>query len=144
MVSTGNMSIRTVPASYPGSSGVNIVFTADSGAQCPAGGSGGSGKKVMVVQIPPGSPPVPKVLWCAPQTGTSTAPIVTTTDGKSEPIVWFTNAGKLNAVDGETGAVLWNGGSDMCDGARQWTSPIAVKGRIVVSADNHLCSWSVH
>jgi len=27
---------------------------------------------------------------------------------------------------------------------RQWTSPIAVKGRIVTSADGHLCSWSVH
>ena len=31
----------------------------------------------------------------------------------------------------------------ICAGVRQWTSPIAVKGRIVVGADGHLCSWSV-
>jgi hypothetical protein len=144
MVSTGNMSLRTVPAAYPGSNGVNIVFTADSGGQCPAGGGGGGGKKVMAVQVQPGSPPTTKVLWCAAQGGESTAPIVTTTDGKSEPIVWFSNNGKLNAVDGETGAVLWNGGNDTCSGVRRWTSPIAVKGRIVVGGDDHLCSWSVH
>jgi hypothetical protein len=145
MVSGGGMAIRTVPAAYPGSNGMNIVFTADSGAQCPAGSGGGSGKKIMAVQVQPGSPPTPKVLWCAAQGGNeSTSPIVTTTDGKSEPIVWFSNNGKLNAVDGETGAVLWNGGNDTCSGVRRWTSPIAVKGRIVVGGDNHLCSWSVH
>jgi hypothetical protein len=142
MVSSGNMSLRTVPAAYPGSSGVNVVLTADSGGICPSGGGGG-GKKVIAVQIPPGSPPAPKVLWCASQGGTSTAPIVTTTDGKSEPIVWFTNGGKLTAVDGETGMMIWQS-SDTCQGITQWTSPIAVKGRIVVSADNGMCSWSVH
>lgn len=141
MISNSGMSILTVPAAYPGSSGVNVVFTAYSGAICP---SGGSGKRVMAVQIPPGSPPQPKVLWCAAMSGESTAPIVTTTDGRSEAIVWFMNNGKLNAVDGETGAVLWNGGSDQCSGIRRWTSPIAVKGRIVAGGDDHLCSWSVH
>jgi hypothetical protein len=27
---------------------------------------------------------------------------------------------------------------------RKWTSPIAVRGRIVVAADGKLCSWSPH
>jgi hypothetical protein len=144
MVASGNMSVRTVPAAYPGSSGVNVVFSVDGMGKCPAGGSGGTGKKIMAVQVPPGSPPAPKVLWCAALSGESTSPIVTTTDGTSESIVWFVNNGKLNAVDGETGAVIWNGGNDTCSGVRRWTSPIAVKGRIVAGGDDHLCSWSVH
>jgi hypothetical protein len=143
MVSNGNMSLRTVPAAYPGSSGMNVVITADSGGICPAGSTAGTGKKLMAIQIPPGSPPAPKVLWCAAQGSTSTAPIVTTTDGKSEPIVWFSKDGKLTALDGETGMVLWTS-SDTCQGVTRWTSPIAVKGRIVVGANNQMCSWSVH
>src|SRR5205085_1610409 len=31
-----------------------------------------------------------------------------------------------------------------CQGVRDWTSPIAVKGRIVVGGDGRLCSWSPH
>jgi hypothetical protein len=30
----------------------------------------------------------------------------------------------------------------MCSGIRQWTTPIAVNGHIVVGGDGHLCSWS--
>ncbi len=144
-VSTGNMSIRTTPAVFPKDDGVILVFTADSGGQCPSGGGGGGGggRKIMAVEIPAGSPPAPKVLWCASQTGNSTSPIVTTTDGKSEPIVWFGNGDKINAVDGLTGAMITTGGSGSCTTAK-WTSPIAVKGRIVVSANNKLCSWSAH
>jgi len=40
--------------------------------------------------------------------------------------------------------VIYPGAPGVCPGVRQWTSPIAVKGRIVVGADGHLCSWSVH
>lgn len=141
-IASGAMAVRTVPAAYPGSSGVNVVFATDSGAKCPPNMP--SGKVVMAVQVPPGSPPEPKVLWCAALGGTSTAPIITTTDGKSESIVWIMNNDKLTALDGDSGAVLWNGGSATCAGVRKWTSPIAVKGRIVTGADNKLCSWSVH
>ncbi|HKU44488.1 MAG TPA: PQQ-binding-like beta-propeller repeat protein, partial [Polyangiales bacterium] len=141
-IATGAMAIRTVPAAYPGSSGVNVVFSTDSGAKCPANMP--SDKVIMAVQVPAGSPPAPKVLWCAALSGENTSPIVTTTDGKSEPIVWFMKNGKLTALDGDTGAVLWNGGNDSCAGVRKWTSPIAVKGRIVAGADGKLCSWSVH
>jgi hypothetical protein len=141
-VASGNMSIKTVPAAYNSSQGMHVVFSTDSGAICP--GSATTGKKVMAVQIPAGAPPAPKVVWCAALSGESTAPIATTTDGKSEPIVWYMNNGKLTAVDGENVQVLFNGGADSCTGVRRWTSPIAVKGRIVAGGDGHLCSWSPH
>jgi hypothetical protein len=34
--------------------------------------------------------------------------------------------------------------ADACTGVHKWTTPIAVKGRVVVAGDNHLCSWSPH
>jgi hypothetical protein len=80
----------------------------------------------------------------------SADPLVTTTDGKSNPIVWVggsngqatsgLTANLLYGIDGETGAVLYKGGN--CAGIRQWTTPIAVKGHIVVGGDGKLCSWS--
>jgi hypothetical protein len=143
MVSSGTMSIRTVPATYTSASGVHVTFSAVGGAACGSGKPGDGSAAIMSVLIPPGSPPKPSVAWCAARSGTDTSPIVTTTDGKSEPIVWFINSGKLTGLDGETGAVLYTS-SDTCAGVRQWTSPIAVKGRIIVGGDKHLCSWSPH
>lgn len=143
MVSNGSMTLLTVPAAYTTAKGVHVVFSVRSGAaKCPAGQA--SGHVMMSVLIPKGSPPAPSVAWCAGVSGTDTAPIATTTDGSSDALVWYMNGDKLNAVDGDTGAVVFAGGSGSCSGVRQWTSPIAVKGRIVVGGDGHLCSWSAH
>jgi hypothetical protein len=99
----------------------------------------------MSVAIPPGNPPQPHVVWCVPLGGGTgpVAPVSTTSDGKNDAIVWFMNGAVLNGVDGDTGATIFAGGTGTCAGVRQWTSPIAVKGRIVTGADGHLCSWSV-
>jgi hypothetical protein len=70
-----------------------------------------------------------------------TGPISTTTDGISDVVIWYMNNGKLNGVDGDTGASLFTS-SETCSNVRQWTSPIAVNGRIVVGGDGHLCAWS--
>jgi len=80
--------------------------------------------------------------WCAPLTGSVTAPVSTTTDGSANAAVWYVDSGKLSAVDGDDGTKLF-ASTDTCSGVRQWTSPIATKGRVVVGGDTHLCSWSV-
>jgi hypothetical protein len=139
-VATGAMAIHTAPAAYTSSTGVHVVFSTDGGAACPTGGA--TGKVVMSVLITPGSPPTPKVAWCTALNGPVTGPIATTTDGTADAAVWFVNNGKLAAVDGDTGASLYTS-TDSCSGVRQWTSPIALKGRLVVGGDTHLCSWSV-
>ncbi len=139
MVANGTMAIHTVPTAYTTAQGVHVAFSTDSGAICPSGMP--SGKVVMSVLIPAGAPPMPQVEWCATLAGAVTAPIATTTDGKNEAVVWFMSNGRLTGVDGDTGAVLFTS-SDTCTAVRQWTSPIAVKGRIVVGGDGHLCSWS--
>lgn len=138
-VSSGSMSIRTVPAAYASDGGVNVVFSTVTGAKCP---DGSRNAVIMAVRIDAGTPPVPQVAWCAGFSGGETAPIVTTTDGETEPVVWFMDGGKLRAVDAQAGEPLWTS-SDSCSGVHKWTSPIAVKGRIIVGGDDHLCAWSV-
>jgi hypothetical protein len=142
-VATG-LSIWTAPTAYTAGGTVYVAFAILANGSCPGGTVATS--VVMSVAIPAGGPPQPAIRWCVPMAGTerTQAPISTTTDGKKDAMVWFMSDTVLNAVDGETGALIYGGGTDTCIGVRQWTSPIAVKGRIVVVADNHLCSWSPH
>jgi hypothetical protein len=125
-----------------------------------------SNATLMGITLKPGTPLTATPNWCVtvggPQVDVvgygnrSASPIVTTTDGKSEPVVWIvgtqtttpnkqangTTASILYGVDGELGTTLYSGGT--CTGVHQWTLPIAVKGHIVAAGDNHLCSWSPH
>jgi hypothetical protein len=144
-VSSGAMSVRTVPTAYTTSQGLYVAFSTVDGAQCPSGSAGGAGgAAIMAVRITKGSPIKAEVAWCASFGGGETAPISTTTDGSHDALVWYMDQGKLTAVDGETGAAVWNSGSETCSATRQWTSPIAVNGRIIAGGDGHLCSWSAH
>ena len=140
----GAMIVHTALASYTTAMGTYVVLTTNSGAQCPSG-MGSSGKVVMSVLVPAGSPPAPKVIWCVPTANASlgfpAAPAVTTTDGTNNAIVWFIDGTKLMGVDGDTGATIY-AGTDSCSGVHKWTAPIAVNGRIVVAGDGHLCAWS--
>jgi hypothetical protein len=137
-VTASGMSIHTAPAAYRTSQGLYFVFSTTSGANmCP---NGVSGRAVVALRIAPGNPPTPSVVWCAAMASTTTGPIATTTDGTSNAIVWFTSGGVLKGVDGDTGAEIVSNGN--CSSIERWTSPIAVKGRIVAGGDGHLCSWS--
>jgi hypothetical protein len=136
------MLIHTALATYTTAMGRYVVFTTNSSGICAAGG-----KAVMSVLIPAGSPPKPSIAWCVATSDASlgfpAAPAVTTTDGTNNAIVWFIKGTTLMGVDGDTGATLY-AGTDSCAGVHKWTAPIAVKGRIVVAGDTHLCAWSLH
>jgi hypothetical protein len=133
-IAGSGMSIRAAQAAYVSTMGVHVVMNA-SNVNCPAGMNGG----IVSVLVSPGAPASAKVAWCA---GGGQSPIATSTDGKNETIVWNYNGG-LKGYDGDTGAAVASPTGN-CGNVRAWTSPIAVKGRIVVGADGKLCSWSVH
>jgi hypothetical protein len=137
MVANGTMAIHTAVAAYKTATGLYVTFGTNSGAICPGGGN----QNIMSILIAPGSPPKPSVAWCAPLSGPVTGPISTTTDGMNEVVVWYMSNGKLMGVDGDTGATIFTS-TNTCSGVRQWTSPIAANGRIIVGGDGNLCSWS--
>jgi len=143
-IANGSNSLHTAMASYTTAMGTYVTFGTDGNGACPGGGP--TGKVVMGVRIPPGSPPKPVIAWCASQSGDVPGPIATTTDGTANPIVWFMSSARLVGVNGDTGQVLRSpqGGSNACGTVQRWTSPIAVKGRIISASNGTLCSYSPH
>jgi hypothetical protein len=136
-IAGGGMSIRAAQAAYVSTSGVHVV-TNGNNLQCPPGSNG----SLISVLVSPGSPPTAKAQWCA-SGGGAASPMATSTDGKgAETIVWHFGGGGLKGYDGDTGAMIVNAGG--CSGVRDWTTPIAVKGRVIVGGDGKLCSYSPH
>jgi len=131
------MSVHTAPGAYTTAKGAYVVLTTN-GARCP---NGGGGSVVMGVSVAVTAGAIkPVIAWCAPLGGNMTAPVATTTDGKSDATVWFMSGANIVGLDGDTGAMLASAGT--CPGITRWTSPIAVKGRIIAGATGKLCSWS--
>jgi hypothetical protein len=136
--------IITAAAAYTAASGTYVVFTTmGTGIGCP-----GTPGNLVALKIGATAPPTITVAWCAHTHG-SGSPIVTTTDGTSEPIVWSVGAesgNRLHAFNGETGAVLFGGGGaeEQMSVVRRFQTPIVVNGRLVVAADQELYVFTTH
>lgn len=120
---------------YTTTKGTYVVFKG-SGEHCPAGQSG----DLTAVRIVPGAPPTVHTAWCAKQNGKG-SPMVTTTDGHAEAIVWSAGAegdNRLHGFDGDTGRIVYDGGgqADVIGLVRRYQTPILAGGRIFIAADN--------
>jgi hypothetical protein len=133
--------IRTAAATYTTASGTYVVFSVGTPGATGAGCPGTPGDLVALL-IGASSPPTISVAWCADNHGRG-APIVTTTDGSSEPVVWTIGAegtNQLYAYNGETGDPLFTGGGpdEQMTFVQRFSTPIAVNGRIIVAGDGRL------
>jgi hypothetical protein len=133
-------SIMNAPSTYKTAMGSYIVFnTTGTGMGC-ATGSG----NVVALKIGAANPPTINVAWCASMTGRG-SPIVTTTDGTANAVVWAfdSSANNLRGFDGDTGATVFAGGgtNDTATGAHYFNSPIVAKGRIIVGLNNGLAAF---
>jgi len=137
-----NGQIINAAAAYTAPSGSYVVFNSTgNGIGCP-----GSPGNLVALRIGATAPPTISVAWCANNQGRG-SPIVTTTDGTSEPVVWTVgseSSNRLHAFNGETGEVLFDGGrqGDQMSLVRRFQTPIAVNGRIFVAADQQLYSFA--
>lgn len=130
--------IRTAPAVYPAGDTALIAFQVR-GADCPAGQQG----DLTVLRISPGTPPGLATAWCGAMSGGG-APIVTTTDGSTNPIVWILGAegdNRLHGYRGDTGEVLFT--SKPLAGLRHFQTLIAADGRLFVGADGRLYAFAI-
>jgi hypothetical protein len=128
--------IRSATATYV-TGGVRYVVFQGEGVGCP----GGRGGDLVALRIEAGPPPSITVAWCAQENGKG-APIVTTTDGREDPIVWAVGAEgdeRLRAFRGGDGAVLF--ASVPMSLVRRFQTPIAADGRIYVAADQALYAF---
>ncbi|MFO0745127.1 MAG: hypothetical protein U1F43_05530 [Myxococcota bacterium] len=133
--------IITSAAAYPTAGGADVVFRA-SGRGCPDGQSG----DLVAVAITAGAPPSVSVAWCASQDGTS-SPIVTTTDGQAQSIVWTLgseDSNQLRGFDGDTGAVVFAGGAAGALGAvNRFQSAIVAKGRFYIAGRSSVVAFAI-
>jgi hypothetical protein len=133
------LAIFGAPASYRTEMGTYIVMTANMNASgCP---DGGTGRQVMGVRIT-ANPLSASIAWCA-ASSSPTNPIATTIDGTSDAIVWYVSGTAIKGVDGDTGKPVYMGANNSCANVQKWTSPIAVKGRIIAAGNGRLCAWGV-
>jgi hypothetical protein len=123
--------IISAPALYTTAT-ATYVATRGNGASC-ASGNG----DLLTIKILPGAPPTVVMGWCA--TNGSGSPMVTTSDGHADAIVWdlgAENDNELHAFDGDTGAAIPFTDSKVAfPGMRRYNTPIAAKGRIFVPVD---------
>jgi hypothetical protein len=126
--------IKTAMATYPGVSAARVAFEGQ-GAACPNGQSG----NLVMLRI---TPSAIATAWCASFNGRG-APIVTTTDGTANPIVWVAGAqgdGKLYAFRGTDGKLLAAaaGGSAPI---QQYQTILWANRRLYVAADGAVYSF---
>jgi outer membrane protein assembly factor BamB len=131
--------IRTTPAAYPARDGAFVAFQAE-GAHCP---TRNRDNNLTVLQIRAGAPPSLAAVWCGAFKGAG-APIVTTTDGHSNPIVWILGAegdGRLHGFRGDNGEPLFTG--DAMTGLRHFQGLLAADDRLYVGADGRIYAFSL-
>jgi hypothetical protein len=140
-VTTG--SIVNAAAAYTTASGTYIVMkSTENGIGCP-----GKPGDLIAVRIAPTTPPTINVAWCADNLGGG-SPIVTTTDGQSEPLVWTAGAeytNQMHAYNAETGELVYTGGGtdEHMGNIRHFQVPIVVDGRLFVAADDELYAFEL-
>ncbi len=126
------------PAAYTTTKGTWIAFK----AICPGGGQ----PTINAVQLT--NAPAAGTAWCANVPGGG-SPIVTTTGGGENTIVWFVSTEgenttpdyKLHGFDGDTGAALV--ATEAMTPVRRFVSPIVAKGRVYVASDQQLYSFAL-
>ena len=129
--------IHTAPAAYPAGDGMFVALQA-SGTQCPNGSDSG----LTVLRVKSGSPPSMTTAWCGAVRGGG-SPMVTTTDGHSDPIVWMLGAegdNRLHGFKGDTGEALF--ASDPMSGLRHFQTLIATQDRLYVGADGRIYAFA--
>jgi hypothetical protein len=134
--------IRTSPATYPAADGVFVAFQGQ-GAHC---SSPRRDNELTVLQIRAGSPPSLATAWCGAFKGEG-SPVVTTTDGHSNPIVWILGAegdDRLHGYRGDTGEPLFTGGGpgDAMTGLRHFQDLLASGDRLYVGADSRIYAFA--
>ena len=106
----------------------------------------GNGRSLSTFRITATSPPtIDFPVWSVAGNPCG-SPLVTSTDGTNDMIVWVVGAGgdqRLHGYDGDTGAVIYEG-NDLIPGTHTYsTTGIVARGRIYIGTDNKVYAFRV-
>ncbi len=134
-VSTG--AIRTAPAVYHTDGAVMIAFASLGSTQCR------HTNITMINVAASGTSPI-TLAWCAEMPGKG-APIITTTDGIANPIVWAVGAEGDNLLHGFnalTGQSVFTDTAPAMGGLHRFATILATPRRFYVAADNTIYAYA--
>ena len=132
----GTSAIIQAAATYRTAQGTYVVFRASSST-------------TIAFKITATNPPGITTGWTISGQNGRSSPLVTTTDGTNNPIVWVVGAGgdqRLHGYNGDTGAVIFAGGgaNELMTGTHGYNvNAIVARNHIYVAADNKVYSFSV-
>lgn len=130
--------IRTAPVAYPADDGVFVAFQGE-GTDCP---TRRPDNDLIVLKIRAGAPPGMTTAWCGAFRGAG-SPIVTTTNGRANAIVWIVGAegdNQLHGFEGDTGEALFDGAA--MAGLHRFQSLLATADRLYVAADGRIYAFA--
>src|SRR5580704_9966727 len=142
--------IITAPAIYPTIDGAMVAF-AGYGSDCPSGTStsrlrtmlGLTPSRLIVLKIQAHPSPTISTAWCGAVEGRG-SPIVTTTGGGANAIVWIAGVegdNRLHGFRGDTGEPVFVG-SDAMAGLRHFATILAADGRLFIAGDDRIYAFT--
>jgi hypothetical protein len=137
-----NTPIRTSPATF-GRKDVAFVAIQGRGSECP---NQTSNSGLMMLRIEAHQTLVISTEWCRPLDGRG-SPIVTTTDGSSNPIVWIIGAegdNRIHGFKGDNGEPIFTGGGagDESPNVRHFATILAADGRLFAAGDGRIYAFT--
>jgi hypothetical protein len=132
--------IRTAPAVYEIGADLYVALQG-AGAHCP---SMASENQLTVLKIRVGERPAFSTAWCGGLSGAG-SPIVTTSDGLADPIVWMVGAegdNRLHGFRGDTGEPILDRSVPAMAGLHHFQTLIANKDRLYVGADGRVYAFA--
>ena len=133
--------IITAAAVYNTPNSAMVAITAPAANYC-------SGQSVIMLNVTKASSDAIRQEWCQQLNGQGT-PIVTTSDGSSDPIVWVTGAegdNLLHGFDAMSGRVVFGGGGaeDKMSGLQHFQTILAAQGRLYVASAGRIYAFAFH
>jgi len=131
-----NGGIRTGPAVYQTDTTTMVAFSNSGSGHC-------SGNNITTLSIAASGSSLINFDWCAQYSGNG-SPILTTTDGVSNPVVWVAGAegdNELHGFNALNGQVVFSGSGTAMSGLHHFQTILATKNRFYVAGDNKVYSF---
>jgi outer membrane protein assembly factor BamB len=134
-----NSPIITASAVYNGKISTLVAFRNANGASANC-----SGGNLTMLKVTDNATKPLTLDWCAPLAGAG-APIVTTTDGSANPIVWATGAegdNLLHGFDVLTGKTIFAGAGATMTGLHRYSTILAANRHLYIGADGRVYAFT--
>jgi hypothetical protein len=134
-----NSGIITAPAIHQSPAGTLVIFAGNAGLR-----ENCSGSDLTMVKVTANAKTPVSIGWCVPING-SGAPIVTTTNGAENAIVWAAGAAgdnELHGFNAVTGATVFSGAGTSMTGLHSFGTLIAANHRLYVAGDNAVYAFA--